>query len=64
MLAANEKLQNQGICKTGPGVLAVTVDSDLTMLKGILEKEKIVVHTKGIFMTTEDEDEEDFYHYR
>lgn len=67
-LAAHEKLRSQGIHKVGPGVLAVGVDSDLNTLKSILEKERIVVHTRGSFMTVdedeEDEDDEDFYYFR
>jgi hypothetical protein len=64
-LAANEKLQKQGVRKIAPGVLAVTVDSDLNVLKNILEKEKIVVHTKGSFLTEdEEEDDDDFYYFR
>ena len=67
-LAAHEKLQKQGVQKIAPGVLAVTIDSDLNALKNILEKEKIVVHTKGSFFVTDeeddDDDDDDFYHYR
>jgi hypothetical protein len=65
-LAANEKLQKQGVRKVGPGVLAVAADSDLNVLKSILEKEKIVVHTKGNFETMEEsdfEDEDDDFYY-
>ena len=42
------------------------MDSDLNILKNILEKEKIVVHTKGSFLTIDEEedDDEDFYYYR
>jgi hypothetical protein len=66
-LAVNEKLQKQGIRKLGPGVLAVAADSDLNVLKGILEKEKIVVHTKGNFVAMEesdDDDDDDVYYLR
>jgi hypothetical protein len=67
-LATNEKLQKQGVRKVGPGTLAVAVDSDLNVLKGILEKERIVVHTKGDFLTLEDsdddDDDDDFYYLR
>jgi hypothetical protein len=64
-LAALEKLQKQGVRRVAPGVLVVPADTDLNTLKGILEKENIVVHTKGNFVAVEEEeDDDDFYYYR
>jgi Helicase conserved C-terminal domain len=63
-LVAHEKLQKQGVRQIAPGILAVTGDSDLNVLKNALEKEKIVVHTKGNFLIEEEEEDDDYYYYR
>lgn len=64
-LVVHEKLQKQGVRQVAPGVLAVPADCDLNALKNILEKEKIVVHTKGTFlMAEEDDDDDNYYYYR
>jgi hypothetical protein len=59
-LATHEKLQKQGIRLVAPGVLSAPADSDLNTLKSILEKEKIVVHTKGNFVMYEEDDDDEF----
>jgi len=66
-LVAHEKLQKQGVRQVAPGVLAVAADSDLNALKNLLEKEKIVVNTKGNFLVAEDSGDngyDDYYRYR
>jgi XPB/Ssl2-like helicase family protein len=66
-LVAHEKLQKQGVRQVAPGILAVGADCDLNTLKNILEKEKIVVHTKGNFFVVEESDDndyDDYYRYR
>jgi hypothetical protein len=65
-IVTHEKFQKFAIRQVGPGVLAVASDSDLQTLKSALEKEKIVVHTKGTFSMLEDDDDDDddYYYYR
>ncbi len=63
-LIAHEKLQKQGIHQIAPGIVAVGADTDLNSLKNILEKEKLVVHTRGNFFVVEESDDDDYYRYR
>ena len=62
----NEKFQKLNMRQVGPGALVITGDSDLNTVKSVLEKEKIVVHTKGNFaaLDEDDEDDDDYYYYR
>jgi hypothetical protein len=62
-LVAHEKLQKQSIRQVAPGILSVPADCDLNALKGILEKERIVVRTKGTFFTVEESDDDDYDDY-
>jgi hypothetical protein len=64
-LVTHEKLQKQGIHQIAPSIVAVGADTDLNTLKNILEKEKLVVHTKGnFFVVEESDDDDDYYRYR
>src|SRR5579864_6862727 len=64
-LVTHEKLQKQGVHQVAPGILAVAADTDLNSLKNILEKERLVVNTKGnFFVVEEDDDDDDYYRYR
>jgi Helicase conserved C-terminal domain len=59
----NEKFQKLNIRQVGPGALIVAGDSDLNTIKSALEKEKIVVHTKGNFSALGEDDDDDDYYY-
>jgi hypothetical protein len=65
-IVTSEKFQKFKLRQIGPSALVIAGDSNLNILKSALEKEKIVVHTKGDFSMLDDDDEEfdDRYHYR
>ena len=63
-LITHEKLQKQGVHQIAPGIVAVGADTDLNSLKNILEKEKLVVHTRGNFFVVEESDDDEYYRYR